>query len=286
MIAIGFKDGKINIWRTADTSLLSSITAHADAVSELQFTSNSQTLLSMGGEDELCLWSVPEGKNLKKIKGVGWYGSLGWNDRIFAAETPKKRVDLWDLQADGIVKRLAYKGVAEIDSISFTPGYKYLISAYLSGVMAETENGEQCLVMQVNPDPPKIERLQGNQVSISVGDLSDQTAPIRGMIAGRATQSVAIYRGWAGKPDIVEIWNVETKSKTATLKLKGNGGPMNFSFDDSMLAVGNKEEITIWDLKKRKLVAQREGGGVFEFSPVSPELAVAGSDELLVYRLE
>lgn len=105
----------------------------------------------------------------------------------------------------------------------------------------------------------------------------------------------AVGRGWYGKPNLVDVWDYSTREKIARFKPKDDGALAQFSFDNSLVAIGGANSVTVWSIVTGQRVASlkaslvyedsplAKGSSLFLFTPVANELAVIDGNNIVIY---
>jgi len=61
LLAAGYDDGRVRVWRLSDRALITDIQAHAKAITAIALDTKANVLATSGEDEPLRLWSVPSG---------------------------------------------------------------------------------------------------------------------------------------------------------------------------------------------------------------------------------
>jgi hypothetical protein len=128
----------------------------------------------------------------------------------------------------------------------------------------------------------KLQRTGKDELAISLGELSDDSAMIHSVAVSRGSL-IAVGRAWYGKPAFVDVFDLARTQRVRRLKPKEGGTQASFSFDDSILAIEGAKDVTLWKVAEGKQFASVKGDGLVEFSPTALELAVTDGSTLIIY---
>ena len=279
-LAVGFKSGQVEVWDLGSGKTVLSKQAHNKAVNTVQFDSVSERLLTISYDQGAKFLSLADGSEQKAFPGPAFSGALSPNDRLLAAQASDQAVCLWDASTGARIRRLTKSGIGGTRSMSFSK--QSLLTAHNSVMLFDTQTGEQKPFAEVPPAKVNIQMTGENKAVISLGEMSEDTAPPRNVVASRESSLVAVVRAWYGHSAVVDIWDLDGMTKLATVRPKDAGVSVSFSHDSKLLAVEGEKEATIWDWRKTKRLLTIRAEGIFQFSPTSAELAVLRGNELLV----
>jgi WD40 repeat protein len=79
--------------RLSDFTVVRTIRAHAQRISDLDFTSDNRTLLSAGRDGALRLWQLNSGQKTRELNIAG---SIPFSARMYLAECPEHSILMGD----------------------------------------------------------------------------------------------------------------------------------------------------------------------------------------------
>ncbi len=270
-LAVGFKSGQVAVWDTDSGKNVLSKQAHDKAVNTVQFDSLSQRLLTISYDQGAKFLLLADGSEQTAFSGPAFSGALSPDDRLLAAQASDQAVCLWDASTGTQIRQLTKKGIGGTRSMSFSKNF--LLTAHNSVMLFDTESGEQRPFAEVPPAKVNIQKTGENKAVISLGEMSEDTAPPRNAVASRKSPLVAVARAWYGQSAVVDIWDLDAMIKLATVRPKEAGVSVSFSHDGKLLAVEGDKEATIWDWRRAKRLASIQAESLIQFSPTIAELA-------------
>jgi WD40 repeat protein len=288
LIAIGHSDGRVSVWNSQSGKQVALLSAHEGSVRSVFFFPQDDRLISIGEDKRGRLWSTKDWSAAGLIEGMAFSGGVSPDGCILAAQDAKQAIWLWDLATLKRTKQLSKEGIGGTSNMNFTSDGRYLVAAYSSPWVFDIQK-EQPVPLVSSEDRKKtalkIEKMEGNQASISLGPLQDDDAPTHRVIPSRIGLLLALARGWYGKPPFIDLWDISAMKRLDRIKVKDAGTLTSFSFDNSLLAVEGAANVTLVRISDKKQVAELKGSGIMQFSTKSMEIAVTDNTSLLVYEV-
>ena len=237
--------------------------AHTGYIEALKISPNGKILATKGaGEKVIRLWSLPDGKLLKTIKGhksSPQFLGFSPDNRILVSGTPfENQLRLWSLPDGKPLAKL--KGFSSYSqSVSFSPDNK---------ILAANMGTNEVRLWSVT-NGKLLAKLKGHTANVRRIGLSPD---------GRVLASVS--------DDLtIRLWSMPDGKALATLK--GHSDKViffRFSPDGRYLVSSCRadETIHLWSVPDGKLMktwkTQRKGSGLFNISPDSRQLAFNHKD--------
>ncbi|KST64870.1 WD40 domain-containing protein [Mastigocoleus testarum] len=318
-LAVAGRDRKVRIWRTENeqfnnSQINSRFIPHrtlneVDIVFSLQFSSDSQTLISGGEENAIKFWNIANGKLIETFKGHGdtvTSLSLSPNGKVLASASVDKSLKLWDLTSLTSSKLPILEGHKQgVINLSWSPNGKMLASAsedrtvklwqiarkdwHLKSKLYQTLKGHKDLVKSVsfhpkekivasgsNDNTVKLWQYDGSLLNTLVGH-SDNVNSVSFSPDGELIAS-------ASQDKTIKIWDIKGKLITT---LKGHKDRVNeviFSPDGKVLASASDDQtVKIWQRNGKLLKTFPHQSWVLSasFSPTDNLLVSASWDNTI-----
>ncbi|GAA5965141.1 hypothetical protein JCM8115_006677 [Rhodotorula mucilaginosa] len=211
------------------------------AISALRFSPDSSMLLTGSWTGQAKLWSVPQCKEIRVLKGhKERIGGVAWHPQAtlsqtassvnFATSGADNDIKLWDLENDSSLRTLSgHEG--RVCRINFHPSGRYLGSASYDGTwrLWDVEQGEELLLQEGHSKEVYAIAFQQDGALVASGGLD------------------AIARVW------------DLRSGRTALVLSGHSRDIlsiDFSANGYQVATGsNDDTIRIWDLRMHQAIA-------------------------------
>lgn len=310
-LAVTGRDRKIKIWQRENDRQSSKFRLYqtlneVDTVFSLQFSPDSQHLVSGGDENVIKFWNIADGKLIKTFKGHGdtvTSLSLSPDGKVLASASLDKSLKLWSLTSPKLPTLESHKhGVL---NLSWSPNGKMLASASqdrtvklwqilrsgdrLESKLYQTFKGHKELVKSVSfhpngkilasgsyDDTVKLWQDNGSLIKTLVGHSDDVTS-ISFSPDGKLIAS-------ASQDKTVKLWNIEGKLISTLKGHKGRVNEVSFSPDGKVLASASDDKtVKIWrrDGKLLKTFPHQSWVLSASFSPTDNLLASASWDNTI-----
>lgn len=222
-VATGAQDGVVRIWRGA-SDLARTISIRPEAISNIRFSSDNQTLL-VGGARSISAWSVADGRMLRRME-------------------------------------IRPKDAADEEVVGFSPDGRFAAGLGASAKRKSTAmgnvsaNAAKELAREADPDGPgailwdlttwrKTQAFIGN-----VGKLSDVSVSKTGLILAAGGD----YRS-------AQLWELRTGRFLSNLKSTSNILAVALSPNGQLgLTGGSDGVVLLWDVSTRKILRSLSGG--------------------------
>lgn len=142
MVALGYENGRIEVRKTADNSLLTTLSANTEAIIALAFAPSSDKLISASMDCQLNIWQLPEGTLSSQLEN--YFMEHPFNEEevlparvwdMFVAPDGQwligqflSSVGIWNLQ-NGAFHELLETEMHQIEGMAFSPSNNYLAVA-------------------------------------------------------------------------------------------------------------------------------------------------------------
>jgi WD40 repeat protein len=247
-IAIAGYQYQIQIRRATDGSWVKTL-EHGGSVIALEFSSDGTLLASTGRDEQLKLWSVPQGTLIAALANVvsaqsGEGGAIAFSpDDTLLASTRKSsptNLAIWHMRPDPPKPEFLHELVGHtngVNAIDFSPDGKFMA----------TGGGFRGRDLTVKIwDPLNGELIKTLQTSNTYG-IDDVAFSPDGKILATGTDT---YSSFAGN---VELWN--TTDWSLLRRLPGKGSQLAFSPDGEFLVtLRDRSTLDIWRVATGTLV--------------------------------
>jgi WD40 repeat protein len=249
---VGGQLGTIVLWDVASRTEITTLTGHSSAVNSLAFSADGSLLVSGGDDKNVVIWDLARQAQLRVLAGhQGGVSSVSFSpdSSTIASGSSDGDVILWHVEpSPSAISRRTITSARNAFAVSFDG--KVLLSSGDNGVALSDLSGDEPLSALPG---------SGGEVALTTDGR---------LIATRG----------ATTPDIL-LWDLGTRTEVG--RLPSDGGvlrsPIVFSPDGRMLASGEENEVTIWDVRERSIVGKLavEDDGVISlaFSPDGHTLA-------------
>ncbi|MEB3230117.1 MAG: WD40 repeat domain-containing protein, partial [Leptolyngbyaceae bacterium] len=242
-VAAALGNGSINIWPVNidgnDNTLPLLISAHGEKrVSDIQFSNNSETLISVGFDSAIQFWRIKDGNfdNIQTIIDQSWEGiytvSLNQANSMLAIANNNRTVSLWQLATQEVITIEAHE--ESVYQVLFTPDGQNLVTA-----------SEDKIIKLWNLDGQLQQKFRGHNSSIWGLDISSDGQ----LIASGSDDRRAI------------IWAIGGEK---VLSLEGHQEDVNtvsFSHDCHWLATGSADDtVILWNIENLSLSSFMQKG--------------------------
>ena len=144
MLAVGYKNGIIDLWNASTWQIEKSLKGHADAVTSFSFSYDGRSLASTGRDGTARLWDIDTGQQIQSISGdkqIFWYVMFYPNGLPLATEVAGMNssydteiINLWDLRT-GEIKKTLDGHARDITGLSFSDDGNTLVSTGFDDTM-------------------------------------------------------------------------------------------------------------------------------------------------------
>jgi len=285
LLAVGDTEGLITLVDALAGAIVHTIQTDLQPVLIVNFLEKSNRLLVCGGDLIVRILSISEWKSTGEATGIADC-SASPDEKLLVGRSKDEAVVLWDLEQLKPRQQLMKKGARPRDPRFVERGKFVTVSVGHVPYRIEIASGEQTEIRQSTDKKTavNIEKLQENQVAISLGAFQDDDAPTHRAIPSRDGSLLALGRGWFGQADFVDVWDLTKLNRIARFKYKGSGTDSSFSSDNRLVAISSSKPgtITIFRMSDRKKT-EVKGSEIFQFSPKGIDLAVVDGRQLLIY---
>jgi WD40 repeat protein len=224
MLAATGTDDTIRLWDMATWKNTATLQGHSGRISSLAFSPDGSALASAAGDETIRLWRVPSGEKMGSLNrpylGDVWSMAFSPDGRTLAT-VAVDMIGLWDVPDRRIAAILNPKSTS-IYTVAFSPDGKTVGS------------------LGYFPDLPKLwDVASGTNTTLDARRVGGS-----GLAFSPDGKTVAFGVGG------VELWDVATRRKTATLD--ADSECLAFSPDGKTLAAAGYRVITLWDVDRVK----------------------------------
>jgi factor associated with neutral sphingomyelinase activation len=174
---VGSWDNSIYLYSSLMGNSSVTFHAHEDAVSSLQVSEQTSTMVSGSWDSSVKIWDVSDGSDFRRnckavfndhdsaVKSVA-IGNLG---NIFASGTENGNIMLWDWRQKVLIRELEGRHSEEITCLRFSPDNSMLASSSLSDGIINIWNvlsGEVIVKLSQNSSPKQIEFFGNDHIAI------------------------------------------------------------------------------------------------------------------------
>jgi WD40 repeat protein len=299
-LAVGHSNGQVSLCDNNTGGLQKLIDVRGEPVETVFFTTSGDRLVTITKDDRARIWSVAEPKQISSLEGITPVSGLSPDGRWLVTQNPKHAIILWDMSTMKPIKQLGETGLDGALNINFTADSKRIAVAYHHKLnLMDLDTGKINEVpIRGRPQGMKVQQIGKDTFTMSLGSLDDDSAIVHCVVPSKSGSLLAVGRGWYGKPNFIDVWDYSTGKIVGRFKPKDDGALAQFSFDNSLLAVGGANSVTVWSVANGQQVASlktslvykdtalAKGSSLFAFSPSANELAVIDGTSLLVYTLK
>jgi WD40 repeat protein len=241
LLALGDDEGRVRIVRLQDFNVIATIDAHSKRISDLDFSSDSRTLLSAGRDGAIRFWDVESRRQVRELKvadSIPYSARMHPNlpDRYVLMGDQSGRLVAWDLKRNKIITNAKFHQ-GRVLSVAYQPGGR---GTFLS-------SGGDGLV--------KIRLPEGKRFTLHMHD-----GPI--FRAGYGATGKLVYT--ASGDRTAKIWEaarLEQQQPRAILK-----GHLKYvltadmSRDEKLFATGGGDKaLNLWDVQSGRLIGRMKG---------------------------
>ena len=272
MLASGSDDGTIILWDPINGKRLATLTGHVDRINSVAFNPAGTKIVSASADNNVIVWDITQDQLAKSLEGhSGEITSLVWSSdgNRLASGSADASIVIWDVDNDQAIQALQGHRLP-ILGLAWSPDGSYLVS----GTRDRSPYGSN-VVWDVR---------SGDIVALSYTDASGC-----GAVGWSPNgESWVESSGW-GVASWVATWDLENQQYAIPPQERfGCAYGMDFNPYGSILALGNHEgNIFIWDMMRPNsvitLTGQVEGISDVSWSPDGSRVAVAGTDQVLVF---
>ncbi len=215
-----------DLWSKPTWNLQQTINAHSDWVRCMNFTPDSEKLVSGSFDKTIKLWQLDTGKAIytleDRLKGV-FALAVSPDGKLLASGSWDEKIELWNLETGTLLHNLS-QHQASVRSLAIAPDSKTLISGSF----------DQTIVLWSLPDG-------------IVGKIIVDREPISAI----ALSADGTFLASTGDDGIVKIWSLATGTKIA--ESSGNKhciGSLAISPDSQTIAAGTVNgDMVLWQLE-------------------------------------
>jgi WD40 repeat protein len=258
---------KVNLWDAVDGSLIASF-EHRHSVDSLEFSPDGQLLGAGQATDGVRLSQLSDGTEFQKL-GRGYDSRMSFSPDGLTVATGNREgvVWIWSVASGELVAELEAPEADYITDLLFSPDGAFLAAGHFD-----------CLInlWQVS-DGSLLHTFERNNVACTNSGLA--FSPDSRFLTGAGARQE--YE------DVVKIWGLADQGLVAEIPLTSESMDVAFSPDGKFLAVGAREETSLWSVEDFSLVTTLDqefpAGGLsrvtgLAFSPDSTVLAVGRYD--------
>ncbi len=235
-------------------------TGHALGIESVTFSPNGKVLASGGRDNQVKIWDVVSGQELKSLtghtnavisvtfspdgkliassSGSGNIALKSWIKRNVGAqdnliENDEATIKLWDARTGKMLNSLSGHSSA-IASVAFSPDGKILASGDWEGRI----------------------KLWGVRTGKELKTLSAHSELVQSVVFSPDGKSLAS----AGSDNLIKVWDTTRGTAIATFPAQdGVVNAISFSPDGRALASGGQDLIVIWDMTTRQILKRLTG---------------------------
>jgi WD40 repeat protein len=251
-LALAFKDGTIQIWDVNSNSLMNTLEAHTQEVTDLAFSPNGEQLISGSLDKTAKIWQVSDGKLLHTLEGhedVVSSVAFSTNNEFVATGSWDAKVRVWSADSGKLVTTLDHYP-NQVNDVAFSLEGNVLASAAgMSLYLWELPSGKQL---------GKAEGHEGvvNDVSFS----SDGQQIIT-----------------TGSDNTIRTWQAKDGTAMTTIKSPGLPYQADLNPQNTVLAVNMGGSIQFWQVSNGELLRPlaTAGNEAYGFTPDKSKLATS-----------
>jgi WD40 repeat protein/predicted KAP-like P-loop ATPase len=274
-VAVGLKDGTIEIWNLLTETKLLSQQGHKSPVWSVAFNHDGSMLVSGGSDRKVRLWDVTSETAITAIDRPSWFHgnyvkSVAFNHdgSMVVSGGDDTRVKLWNVTTGQAIDRPSWFHEDFVKSVAFSPDGGKVVSGGRDNKVRlwDVETGE----------------------AIGQPFLGHENY-IRS-VAFSPDGSMIISSSWERK---VRLWDVKT-GKAIGQPFLGDADDVRsvaFSPDGSMIVSGsNDNTVRLWDIsdpqRKRQIIIGKHKSPVYSvaFDPLEDYIISASTDGIKVWR--
>ncbi len=260
ILASGYADGTLVLWRVGDGKLVNSLEGHEDAVLSVSFSPDGQTLASGSRDGAVRLWRVADGTPVHTLEGhAGSVLRVAYSPggQVLASASQDHTVRLWQA-SDGMLLRSLERHSNVVSSVAFSPDGQTLASG----------STDQTVCLWHVSDGALLRTLEGHTSFVSSVAFSPD---------GRVLASGSWDKS-------VRLWQVSDGALLATLE--GHTDLVNslaFSPDGRVLASASDDHtVRLWQVSDgtplRSLAGHADSVASVAFQPTGHTLASQAYD--------
>jgi len=126
--AVGSTDDLIRIWDSKSFELIHTLHGHGAGVFYIDFSKNSEIMVSGAIYNELIVWDTKTFKPIRELKEVrGYNGSFQFfNNDKYVLNTGNNKINVWDISEGNLIR--SYPVQKMLQSVQLTPDEKYMFT--------------------------------------------------------------------------------------------------------------------------------------------------------------
>ena len=227
MLASGAWDNTVRLWDIEMRTNIATFEGHTDWVNSVAFSLKGTTIASGSGDQTVKLWDVSTWETIATFEGhTDWVNSVAFSpdETILATASRDGKVRMWDVETR---ENIAIYRYVTVNSIAFSPdGSTFAVATNNRVNLWDVATGKH------------IATVEDQTGALSVAFSSDGTK----LASGSADNTV-------------KLWEIATKNISIFKGHKQQIRSVAFSPDGAILASGSEDVVELWDVVTRSHIA-------------------------------